>query len=80
MGNDLCPNCNFNLDGGDVFDKLSCLAQYKNKTEEEITGIAELYGWSKGKPIRFSKKLVQYDLFDPGNLFFQCPRCGCYID
>jgi hypothetical protein len=70
---DPCPNCGFDLDGGDVYESLR--KHYPDYTEEKAKDIASAYGWSEENKKRSSKKVGIYDIDSDATIFYACPKC-----
>ena len=76
-----CPKCDFNLDGGDIFEHFKEMrangdSYYKDKTDDEIRETAAMYGWSEETPKRFENIIGieirgKYD----GVSYWKCPKC-----
>ena len=67
----ICPHCNFNLDGGDVYEKL--LEIYKDQ-EKALAGAAE-FGWTPTSKHRFTKILSIYCREKDATIGWICPHC-----
>lgn len=66
-----CPNCNFDLDGGDIFPELRCQPHFSNMSDEELRQYindtySEPYHWSKA---------IGIELYDDRTQYYICPNC-----
>lgn len=70
---DPCPHCGFELDNGDIYEKLRKMSVYKDNTDNEVEVAAMSYGWTPQNKKRFSKKVVvqPYDT----SQYTICPEC-----
>jgi hypothetical protein len=72
-----CPHCGFDLDGGDIFEKL--LVEYRGD-EAKALEYAGHFGWTKAAPKRFSKIVGIYSIASDRTESYQCPSCEKKID
>jgi len=54
----LCRYCNYDLDDGDIYEKLSKDVLYKYHTKEDLLKVAQRYGWSEENKLRFTKEVI----------------------
>jgi hypothetical protein len=57
-----CEHCSFDLDGGDVYEVLRKMKEYRGTTDEEVMSVARMYGYTEENRKHFSKAVIQqYD-------------------
>lgn len=69
-----CRYCDYNLDGGDIYQVLSELDEYKKLNSEEMSIIAGHYGWTPNNKKRFDKIVIIQ--FDNKPQIEVCPKCS----
>ena len=67
-----CPRCNANFELQDIYEHF--LKEYNDPKEALET--AEMYGWTKDKPQRFSRIIGIYDINKDRTTHWQCPDCN----
>lgn len=72
-----CPHCGFDLDDGDIYERL--LAEYIGDEAKALES-AGYFGWSKENPRRFSKIIGIYSLESDCTESWRCPSCEKKID
>lgn len=77
-----CPVCEFGWDSGDIYQVLSQLEVFQNKTKQEILQIAkDNYGYSEANPTRFTAlNNIELKGEHEGKSFWQCPKCSTVWD
>ncbi len=70
---DPCPHCGYDLDDGDVFQRLRRMSTYKDKNDHEVEIVAMYYGWTPQNKKRFTKKVVVQPFDAPQ--YTMCPDC-----
>lgn len=72
---DPCPHCGFELDDGDIIDRLLATGHYK--TKREVAKAAKNYGYDKKEPstTRSSKRLGIYNRELDTIVGTICPKC-----
>ena len=73
---DFCPHCNSDLRGEDIFE--SFISHYRD--EEKALKAADMYGWTKENPCRFSRAIGLYSINFDRTYAFQCPDCKKEIE
>lgn len=68
---DVCPNCQADLEGEDVYEYF--LQQYRD--EKKALEAAEMYGWTKENPKSFSRIIGLYSDSLDRTIAFMCPDC-----
>jgi hypothetical protein len=53
-----CRYCNFDLDGGDIYEVLKVHPLYMDRLDREIRKIAENYGWTDENKLHFNKSII----------------------
>lgn len=66
-----CPNCNANLDGGDIKQTFIDMG----KTPEEALKSADNYGYSKGRT-QWGRQIGQYSMEFDRTTSYVCPDCN----
>ena len=74
---DLCPYCGFDLDDGDIFDKVLTHNDFNKDVALER---AKEFGWTEENKKRFSKKIGFYHLEKDRTTHYICPSCKEKID
>lgn len=74
---DLCPHCGFDMDNGDIKDKLA--ARYPEKSKSEIKESAKNYGWTPDNRRRFSS-VIGVECGRDRIEYFICPSCRNKVD
>ncbi len=74
---DPCPHCSYELDDGDIYDKLRTNVYYTNKTDAEVEQIAQKYGWTPENGKRFSKRITVQPFDEPQ--YVMCPECKGHL-
>ena len=67
-----CRYCEYNLDNGDIFEKLSKDPLYKYHTKDDLLKVANLYGWTQENHAKFSKEVV---VKNKSIKIKVCPKC-----
>jgi hypothetical protein len=70
---DLCPHCDYNLDDGDIYEKMK--DAYPDKPEEVVLQYCNDFGWTPENKKRFSKKVGVYSMERDRVLYYECPEC-----
>lgn len=72
-----CPNCEGNLDGGDVLQTISALSCFQGKSDTELKQIAgDNYGYTESNKTRFTKLIsIEPKGEHEGKAFWKCPHC-----
>lgn len=78
----LCPHCQENWDGGDVFEALSKMDINMMKSPDDVRILAGNFGWSPDNPTNFSKTNVIELIPTPlmKLIYLQCPKCMYVYD
>jgi hypothetical protein len=57
-----CRYCNFDLDGGDIYETLKVHPLYMDRLDREIRKMAKSYGWTEENRLHFDKSvIIQFD-------------------
>lgn len=73
-----CPECQANWQGDDIFNHLTKMDLYVNKTPREMEVIAGYYGWTPENKLTFSLlKKIEIPELAGGMTFYQCPNEKC---
>lgn len=70
---DPCPHCGFDLDDGDIFEKLKNMKEYKNKSDNDVEVSATYYGWTPQNKKHFTKRVIVQPIDAPQ--YTMCPDC-----
>lgn len=71
----VCPNCETNWSGEDIYQTMRNLNVFQNISDFELKKMAGYYGWTEEKPTKFSKAVV-YTIQDTPYLVCPNMRCG----
>jgi hypothetical protein len=77
----LCPHCNYDWDGGDIYEQLCQMDVYAMKTPEFMMELAgNTYGWEPTDKRRFTNVVTHQLAFGITNTddrpsFMECPMC-----
>ena len=67
-----CPKCKADFEQEDIYEHF--LKEYNDPKKALET--AEMYGWTKENPQRFSRLIGMYDIGEDNTTHWRCPDCG----
>lgn len=70
----VCPHCNTDWDGGDIYEVIVKLDVYTHKNAKEIKLLAESFGWSEFDKKHFTNVTVHTI---EGITYFKCHNMKC---
>lgn len=73
----LCPNCQFNWEGDDIFHSLSLMKVNISKSTKDIEKLANEYGWTleNNKKFSFAISMTVSNYDNKSIDLVECPNC-----